>query len=279
MPYRKESHYFSGNYGKGEGWFRALYQDQPSQKLGADINPMYYLDEQAIPRILAYDPLVKVILGVREPVSFVVSLYGNMREHGHGKAPITEIVRRYVWPLTELADLEFSLADGFMQKRISEMVTAFGSRLFLYDYKHFSESPLAVLQAIEKFLEVPSYFSLQNLETSRINATGRRDLLKINKLIANQRVLDLVYALVPKIAVRKARILLERINAANIKPTRMGESTTPPQDLAELTSLLAGDRAFYDALFSTRSTLCGDELVQSIQLMGSSERFRSAVAA
>ena len=62
VPYRKESYFFSVNHGKGEDWFRSLYKGIGTDQIGADINPLYYLDADSIDRILAYDPNVKVIL-------------------------------------------------------------------------------------------------------------------------------------------------------------------------------------------------------------------------
>ena len=254
VPYRKESHYFSVNYSKGEPWFRALFAGMAPGQIGADINPMYFLDDLAIDRILAYDAGVKIVLGVREPVDFAISLYGNMRAHGLDVPPIEDMVCGYDWPLTPHTSLPFSLIAGFMQRRITELQQRFAGRLLIYDFRHFDASPLPVLQAIERFLGLTPFFDAVNVDNIRINATGRRNPLRLNALLADQRVLDLIYACLPQPAIRMARAWFERFSARS-----PGPAAQPPLVDAthreRLADLLADDMAFYRDLFMTAPIL------------------------
>jgi hypothetical protein len=254
VPYRKESHYFSVNYSKGEPWFRALFAGMGPRQIGADINPMYFLDALAVDRILAYDAGVKVVLGVREPVDFAISLYGNMRAHGLDVPPVEDMVRGYDWPVTPHTSLPFSLVAGFMQRRITELQQRFAGRLLIYDFRHFDASPLPVLQAIERFLGLTPFFDAENVDNTRINATGRRNPLRLNALLANQRVLELVYACLPRPAIRMARSWFERFSA---RPAVPGTQDPPVNDATRdrLATLLADDVAYYRARFATAPIL------------------------
>jgi hypothetical protein len=244
VPYRKESHYFSVNYAKGHAWFASLYEGITPDRIGADINPMYYLDPAAIDRLLAYDPGVKVILGVREPTDFAISLYGNMVAHGLKVPPILDVVQDFDWPLTPETSLRFSLAGGFMQRRIAELQARFGANLMLYDFAAFDRSPLPVLQAMERFLGLPPFFGPDNWENIRINASGRRNLFLLNSLIANQKVLDALYAIVPRAWVTRARRAYERLSVR-----RGGRETA--QSNAGIRSITDDERRALDRLFET----------------------------
>ena len=251
VPYRKESHYFSVNYCKGEAWFRGLYADMAPHQIGADINPMYYLDALTVDRLLAFDPEVRIVLGVREPVDFVCSLYGNMQAHGLEVPPITDMVQGYDWPVTPHTSLPFTLANGFMRRRIGELQARFGARLLMYDFRYFDRSPLPVLQAIEAFLGLSPWFTDGNLDKVRINATGRRNPIGLNALLANQRVLDLLYACLPRPMIRYARTQYERISARPAAPGRQaGDETLTAIERGTLERVFAEDLEFYRALFA-----------------------------
>lgn len=254
VPYRKESHYFSVNYAKGHAWFASLYQGITPGKLGADINPMYYLDPAAIDRLLAYDSGVKVILGVREPVDFAISLYGNMVAHGLKVPPIVDVVQDFDWPLTPDTRLRFSLTGGFMQRRIDELRARFGDRLMLYDFAAFERSPLPVLQSMERFLGLPPFFGPDNVDNIRINASGRRNLLLLNALIANQKVLDVVYAIVPRAWVTRARRAYERLSVRRggreTAQLNAGIGAITDAERKTLERLFESDSRYYHALFT-----------------------------
>ena len=258
VPYRKESHYFSVNYCKGPAWFASLYEGLPAGKIAADINPMYFLDEASIERVLDYDPDVKVILGVREPLDFALSLYGNMIAHGLEVPSILEVVRAFDWPITPHTSLRFSLADGFIERRVRELQARFKDQLLLYDFSYFDHSPRPVMQAIESLLGVDPYFTEANFEKTRINASGRRNPLLLNRLLANQHVLDVLYAILPRGVIRQARRAYERFSARGASANRVAPDSGDHLAISEderqaLRELFSTDTRFYKQLFAERS--------------------------
>jgi hypothetical protein len=213
---------------------------------------MYYLDPLAIDRILDYDKDVKIILGVREPVDFAISLYGNMRIHGLELPSIIDVVQQFTWPLTPEEGLSFSLANDFLTNRVTELSDVFGDHLLLYDYNYFNQSPLPVLNAIEKFLKLKPHFNEDNFENLRINASGRRDPFRLNALFANQRVLDLLYAWLPKSTIRKLRSLYEELSVKGRKTEdkrTSGPNRVDDAERRELEDCFRGDRIYYENLF------------------------------
>lgn len=257
VPYRKESHYFSVNFSKGPDWFASLYEGMPAGSIGDDINPMYYLDPDAIDRVLAYDPGVKVILGLRDPTDFAISLYGNMVAHGLTVPAIGQVVQDFDWPITPHASLRFSLGGGFLERRVRELQERFAGHLMLYDFADFDRSPLSVLQAMERFLGLQPHFSADNVENIRINASGRRNPLLLNSLITNQRLLDTLYAILPRGLVKRARRAYERWSVRG-QPRSGGEAGGGLVGAAEredLDRFFESDRRYYRQLFAEQPIL------------------------
>ena len=260
-PYRKESMFFSVNFDKGFDWYEALFSEQAPDEIAADINPMYFMDDESLKRILEYNPLVKIVVGVREPVDFAASLYGNIIAHGHDAPSIVETMRHYEWKLTPSRHLRVCLDNSFISRRIKELCETFGENLLLYDFEYFSRSPLPVLKAIESFLGLPTFFNEENYEKVKINATGRKNILGVNKLLTNQRVLEAAYRVLPNFAIRKIRTMLEKLSAARVakQPAGRSKMLVSEADLAELGCYLRDDQAFYRQLFASAPTILGSE--------------------
>ncbi len=250
VAYRKESHYFSANYEKGQAWFNSLYKGMPGDTLGADINPMYFLDDLSLGRILEYDRDVRIVLGVRQPVDFALSLYRNMKTHGLQVGSFAEVVQSFDWPLTPHSSLTFSLGNGLLRRRVTELREALGDNFLMYDFGAFNSNSLPVLQAIEQFLELPPHFDATNHDEARINASGRRNPLLLNRILTNQRVLESVYSVLPRSAIRLLRSGFERLSVrsrGSLEPNRLQVSEDEHRFVS---SYLAEDTAFYEALFS-----------------------------
>ena len=73
LPPRKELHYFSLNFSKGEAWYRQQFAEaQPDQSCG-EITPYYVFHPQAPARIQALLPQARLILLLRDPVERALS--------------------------------------------------------------------------------------------------------------------------------------------------------------------------------------------------------------
>jgi Sulfotransferase domain len=255
VSYRKESHYFSVNYCKGEEWFCNLYNNAPTGMLCADINPLYYLDANSITRILAYDKDVKVILGVRDPVEFAISLYSNMLAHGLKTPKILDMVQKFDWPVTGHTSLTFELGQAYMQRRIDELRMTFAKNLMLYDFNEFNKNPLTVLKSIELFLDIPPYYHKENLLTAKINASGRRNPLFFNYILKNQKILETLYNILPENFIRHARRFYEKSSVRSSdqqqsKDSAYVDSSISTGEYESLLSFFSADRTYYKKLFS-----------------------------
>lgn len=261
VPYRKESHFFSVNYSRGGDWFRSQYAGIKNDQLAADINPVYFLDDRAIKRISRDLPGAKVILCVREPIEFITSLYGNIVTHGQYPPPVEKWVENYAWNLSTIEKLEFSLKQRPIRQVIQELARTFDDDLLVYDYAYFDEYLLEVMARIEAHIGVDAYFDVANLDTTPINATGRRDLWFLNKLIANPKFLETAYPLVPKSLIRFIKLGYDRLIAKPDKsPTPNKPSIISEAELDRLTHTFSADIDFYHSLFANSSIMGGSAI-------------------
>lgn len=262
IPCRKESLFFTVNYVKGIDWFHSLYKGVAEEQLAADINPVYYLDPRSEQRILDYDSNTKLVLGVRDPTNFVISFYGNLLAHGVKVPSIVEWVQDFNWSLSTHESLEFSFIDLPMRRRIADLRETFSDRILLYDYEHFKDKPLSVLQAIERFLEIPSFFTDVNVSKTKINASGRRNPLFLNVLLAKPKFLETVYRIIPNRGIRFCKIMYDRMiargNYATEHATTHKSNILSEEERDTLKDLFVQDTAYYCKLFEVSPFVLGD---------------------
>ena len=262
LPFRKESYYFSINHGKGESWFTQLYDGMASNQLGLDIGPVYFLDPRSIPRLLDYDPDLRVILGIRDPVSYAFSQLNQIRAFGWEVSSAEDMVRGYDWPISEEEHLLIDLRDQFISKRILELAHTFQDRILFYDYRVMKSAPLELLKKIEDFLEIPPHFNEDNFENIPINASDRRNVAFLNYLLRNQKTLDFIYKVTPKSALRQARRFFDRASSKK----KVAQERTP-SDLVEkerLREFFSADIDFIERLFFDGSFATGADELPSI---------------
>jgi hypothetical protein len=150
------------------------------------------------------------------------------------------------------------LDDGYLSGRIQELCERLRANLLIYDFRYFGHSPVPVLQAIESFLGLPAFFDEGNVETAKINASGRKNILGFNRLVTNQRLLEAVYKILPNGVIRRLRTGLERLSVARIdKDQKDRPALVSDEERLALEAYLKTDIAFYNRLFAGGPILLG----------------------
>ncbi len=253
-PARKEIDFFSLYYDQGAEWYAEFFADMRPDQLGCDISPVYMLDPNVIGRIQELTPNAKVIIGVRDPVDFVVSQYTQVQMWGYGLPPFAEFVNRFMYRrgAVEVAvELQGRCAVPVM---LDAYRAAFGERLFLYDFAAFQRDPVRVLQAIERFLELPAYFTAETAETNRINASARRNFKLLSFLMMRESLVSAVRAVLPDRAVGALRRAVDRWSRADADAT---ESPHPPEHVALAERLFRDQRGYVTSLFESADLVLG----------------------
>ncbi len=89
----KEAHFFDNSYTRGASWYRGHFPtptDAAQQTFEA--SPSYIFHPQVPARIHQYDPTVKLILLLRDPVARAYSHYHHMLRNGHETLPFEDTI-------------------------------------------------------------------------------------------------------------------------------------------------------------------------------------------
>lgn len=197
-PYRKETNFFSVNYQNGSDWYRGLYTDMADGQVGADVSPVYFLDERAIDRILSFGPDTPVVLGVRRASDWALSWYTQvLSSHVGTKPSFEEFVTGYKLRISG-GEIWQDFRNGFVRRMIERYVDSFGDRLLLYHFRALRDDPLGLINGIEDFVGVQRHFSEDNLKNEIVNAGTRRNIGFITYLLSREKLVDFVGRVIPR---------------------------------------------------------------------------------
>lgn len=93
LPSKKELEYFNKsqyfywdgpnpNYGKSLKWYHAFFKDADPQKTWGEITVRYFEAENCPQDIFEYNPDVKIIISLRNPISKALSFFRYGQQHG-----------------------------------------------------------------------------------------------------------------------------------------------------------------------------------------------------
>ncbi len=196
-PLRKETNYFSVLFDRGIEWYQSLFEGAGKDQVGMDASPVYFMDKKSIERIKTFNPDVRIILGVRAPAQWSLSFYKQVKSHSYINSSFPEFLQNHDWNVSEKI-LPFSIAGNLVSETIEQYKAAFGDNLLMYDYDFFNKEPLVVLNAIEKFLEIDSYFNEKNFQNIIINSSQRTNIKWLTHLLKNEKIIEFVSSLLPR---------------------------------------------------------------------------------
>lgn len=71
----KETEFFNTNFALGYDWYREHFSGVVDRKAVGEVSNMYYLDTAIPERLLAYNPGIKVIFNIRDPLALMKSYF------------------------------------------------------------------------------------------------------------------------------------------------------------------------------------------------------------
>ncbi|NQV53685.1 MAG: sulfotransferase domain-containing protein [Flavobacteriales bacterium] len=200
----KEINYFSFNFGRGFSWFNSLFGGSTTNQVRLDVSPSYFFDLEASERMNEFDGDVKLIIGVRDPKSWLESFYQQISNHLIRKLDWEAFQKGHDWSIEgNMCHLDFK--DGFLQRYLDHWKTNYKGEILIYRYDHFKENPLDVLQAIESFLEIPSHFKEETFSNVIVNSSSRKNNKLLTILMNIGWLKSLIFKLIPSSFVEKAR--------------------------------------------------------------------------
>ncbi len=173
MPQRAEVNYFSIYHQNGIDWYHALYRELWPGQVAGDISPLCFFDVQSLGRMCDYNPEVRVVLVVRDPVDWAVSLYSRLPATEISVPSFTEFLTGYEYNIGS-STVRVQFDDNYLLRRVNLFRNYFSNNLLLIDYEHFRRHHLGAMKAIEQFLDLDPYYTSARLENRNVRPAGRK---------------------------------------------------------------------------------------------------------
>jgi len=202
VPSRKETDFFCDlNANRSEAWYSALYKGCKQGQVPFDMSPHYFMDPLSPERIMAYNPNVKVILMLRDPVSWAKSYYVHLRKIFFRKFSFEQFIEEGFDFTKEGNSLYFDLSEGFIERQLKSYKDTFGDHLLCCDFEQVKKNPKSLLATIESFVGLSPYFEEHGFSNDKIMSSDRRSTKLLNYLKRQRVLVDSVQKYMPKVAI------------------------------------------------------------------------------
>ncbi len=251
-PWRKEPTYFSQNFGRGENWYRRFYAGLKPGQVGIDASTEYFVNPLAPERMIAFDPQLRAILIVRDPVDWVISLYSRIRRVS-GTGTFEEFVEGFHYSRGG-GVLQVKMGSGFVSRQIGLFRQTFRRNILLIDFRLIAADPLRVLTAIEQFIAVPAYFAATGVQTLRLNSRTERSMGRAEWLMSREPVLHILGSIIP------SRLLagLWKCYERGMATTEDDKPAESPGQRALAERVFGEDRRLVSQIFANAPIVLGD---------------------
>jgi Sulfotransferase domain len=251
-PWRKEPTYFSQNYERGEDWYRRFYADLKLGQVGIDASTEYFVSPVAADRMIAFDPRLRAVLIVRDPVDWAISLYARVRRVT-GAGSFESFIHGFYYSRGGRG-LRVEMGPGFVVRQIDRLRRSFQRNALLIDFRLMSTEPVAVLTAIESFIGISAHFAAAGVEEIQLNRRTEQAMGPVEWLMTREPMLGLLGSIVPSRVMMELRRRYERGMVA----TEMNKPSEAPGQRALAEAVFGADRQEVRRLFESAPIVLGD---------------------
>ena len=260
IPPRKECGYFSYHYDRGLDWYLNFFKGIKPDQVSFDISGMYFLDSRVTERILKFNPGAKIILGVRDTIDWIFSLYEQYTQNF--KVPPFREFLKGCSIVREGKTININLTRNYVSSTIQQMMDSFGENMLLYDFDLLPRDSLVLLQAIECFSNIPKYFEPGNYNDSKINARDRQRVDFFYKFMHKKGVVESILKFFPRKMILSLRGKIENLSASKIRRNKSSlnlRNRYSEQDLIMVNQYFNEDSKFIKGLFQSSPLILGNQ--------------------
>jgi hypothetical protein len=257
-PVRKELNFFS-RANQPLASYKAYFSHHRHGQICVDVSPLYSLAPEVPARLRAAVPQARVVLLVREPVSWIQSTYTQMCSYTPRPLTFAQFVEHPVLKHFK-PEVPFSLREGVYRRSIAGFGSAFGDNLLIIDFAAFERNPLGILREIEAFAGASRYFTAETVDLRPHNSSrqARRYPPQLRRLLSQESLVRAAAKVVPAPVLRRARSML--YYAGSGSQSNRWVAPEYEHDATIARAATAADRDTYAELFSTTQVRRGSEL-------------------
>lgn len=160
--HRKEVHFFDDHYDRGEGWYRGFFPyDRDGLTAIGEVSPSYLADPRVPDRIRAFDPHLRLIVLLRDPIERLWSAYHHLQRVNGVARSFTEFIR----------DDADALERGRYAEQLSRYVDRFPrDQLLVVVLEELLRDPDTQLLRVQRFLELRESWDFDSADlVQRVN--------------------------------------------------------------------------------------------------------------
>ena len=219
IPFRRKSNYFSLHHSKGEDWFLAHFEDASKSAIAIDTETLAFIDIglQTPQLIKKFNTNAKVILCVRDPAAWAVSLYDQIATFDNRIGSFESFLDGHYTLIEDGLGVKFHMKGGDIYARIKEYEELFRSNILVLKFRDVTELPLESLKEIEAFLGVSSFYDSANVITKKINSAGRHHNKYLNRLLRSEYLIAIIRFVLPRKVVLAIRWAFDGILSSGDK--------------------------------------------------------------
>jgi hypothetical protein len=259
---RKELNFFFGSHCESIAHYRRFFLHARPGQIWVDASPFYSFDLRTPARIKAGVPGTKVVLVLRQPANWILSVYLQTQSLTAQKCTIAEFL---VAPTINVpfGDGRFRISDGLFRNAVERFAAEFSDDLLLVDFSAFERNPIDVLKAIEDFAGVSRFFTADSSNTRPFNSS-RLALQTPNwfrAFISHDLVTGIISHIFPQDLIKRVRRAVDGIGGRLPVESMTGVFSMSEFEMAR--NLMPHDTCLMDALFQ-KSQICrgGEALIR-----------------
>lgn len=189
MSSKKEINYFNKfmpadlntpnwNYGKSIDWYHSYFQNRQVNQICGEFSPAYMINTNVVEEVYNYNPRIKLIAILRDPIERLISLYNYRRQIGNWQFRTFEQAVDHFPQFLSLS-LYYEQLKGYFDLFPHEQI-----KVLLFD--DLKRNNKAFLLDVYSFLNIEPFFPSVVEERSNITADVRNQ--KINYFIGQVRL-------------------------------------------------------------------------------------------
>jgi hypothetical protein len=170
MPDFKETFFFGSNFKRGFDWYYSLYDENIGDKVAFDVSPNYYCDDKFFENISQFNVDHKVILILREPAEWLVSLYSQLKSFTPNMPSLEEYLEEI---RIDFDGGSYTINPGVFDFSgvVNKYTEIYKGRLLLINFDEIKNDPIRVLKEIETFSEIDGYFNEDTAYVKPVNVS------------------------------------------------------------------------------------------------------------
>lgn len=256
LPFRRKTNYYAAHFNKGYDFFKGHFVEMTHNQIGLDTDTLSFLNSESYDRFKKDYRGQKIILVVRSPSSWALSLYKQISSFTQSMPTFESYVKDGFNLVEDATNVPFKFTPGLIAEKISQISNDFRGNLLILNYDLLNKDAFLFMNTIESFLGVDSFFTDENIIRQKINSSDRNSNKFISALLRKMWLIFILQKFIPRKLVMKIRYVYDSLSVKknkNENTKKVNSKNEPELNFAK--EYYALDEVFVQELFAQEDIL------------------------